>query len=32
MKTDLAGYVNSIVYSPMNKVKSTYSAIDLGTW
>ena len=31
-KTDLAGYVNAIKYEPMNKVKSTYSAIDLGTW
>ncbi|WP_081479674.1 hypothetical protein [Verminephrobacter aporrectodeae] len=31
-KTDLAGYVNAIKYEPMNKIKSTYSAIDLGTW
>ncbi|MEO1850046.1 MAG: hypothetical protein ABGX70_06005 [Psychrobacter sp.] len=32
MNTDLAEYVNAIKYEPMNKVKSTYSSIDLGTW
>lgn len=30
--TDLAGYVRSISYEPMSKIKTTYSTIDLGTW